>query len=272
MTHSENLSPNPSPPPAIRLSRASLSYDGSFLFKDLEIELPAGRCSVLLGPSGVGKSSLLRLIAGLEAVEGGGSVEFTAYGSANGGANGGPPPGSAPTAPAAPAYMAQQDLLLPWLDALGNVTLGQRLRREPPDSARARDLLARVGLENYAHARPAALSGGMRQRVALARTLMEERPVVLMDEPFSALDAITRLRLQELAAELLRGRTILLVTHDPMEALRLGERIFIMSGRPARLVEVPPPAGETPRDPADTGFLAHHAELLRRLGTAEAGL
>ena len=259
MTHSETLFQPPSPPPAICIARASLSYEGSFLFKDLSLELPAGRMSVLLGPSGVGKSSLLRLIAGLEAVEGGGSVEFAI--------NGGPVPDSG-----APAYMAQHDLLLPWLDALGNVTLGQRLRREPPDRARARGLLARVGLENYTHARPAALSGGMRQRVALARTLMEERPAVLMDEPFSALDAITRLRLQERAAELLRGRTILLVTHDPMEALRLGEHIFIMSGRPARLSEVPPPAGKTPRDPADEGFLGHHAELLRRLGAAEAGL
>jgi putative hydroxymethylpyrimidine transport system ATP-binding protein len=261
LTHSENLSPHLSPPPAIRISRASLSYDGSFLFKDLGLELPAGRISVLLGPSGVGKSSLLRLIAGLEEIEGGGSVEFAAGDGA-----------LAAAAYSSPAYMAQQDLLLPWLDALGNVTLGQRLRGETAEDERARDLLARVGLKNYVHARPAALSGGMRQRVALARTLMEARPAVLMDEPFSALDAITRLRLQELAAELLRGRTILLVTHDPLEALRLGERIFIMSGRPARLAEVPPPSGDVPRDPADAAFLAHHADLLRRLGAAEAGL
>ena len=260
MTNSENTFQALSPPPAIRLSRANLSYEGSVLFNDLGLELPAGRVSVLLGPSGVGKSSLLRLLAGLEAVEGGGSVEFVASDGLV----------SDPVA-AAPAYMAQQDLLLPWLDALGNVTLGQRLRRDPLDRARARALLARVGLGNYAHARPAALSGGMRQRVALARTLMEERTTVLMDEPFSALDAVTRLRLQELATELLRGRTIVLVTHDPMEALRLGERIFIMSGRPAQLTEVPPPTGGTPRDPANVEFLVHHAELLSRLGAAEAG-
>lgn len=227
----------------------------------MELKLPAGQCSVLLGPSGVGKSSLLRLIAGLEAVEGGGTVEFAV--------NGGSPLALASNDS---AYMAQQDLLLPWLNVLGNVTLGQHLRREPLNSDRARELLARVGLENYALARPATLSGGMRQRVALARTLMEERPVVLMDEPFSALDAITRHRLQDLAAELLHERTILLVTHDPMEALRLGERIFIMSGRPAQLASVPPPVGEIPRDPADAEFLAHHANLLRRLGAAEAGL
>jgi len=261
LPNTENFISLPSAPPAIHISRASLSYDGSFLFKDLELQLPGGHCSVLLGPSGVGKSSLLRLIAGLEAVEGGGSVEFTS--------NGCSPSDCATTAP---AYMAQRDLLLPWLDALGNVTLGQRLRRQPPDLARAQNLLARVGLENYVYARSATLSGGMRQRVAIARTLMEERPVVLMDEPFSALDAITRLSLQDLAAELLRGRTILLVTHDPMEALRLGERIFVMSGRPARLSESPTPGGKIPRDPADKEFLAYHAELLNRLGAAEAGL
>ncbi|MBI05660.1 MAG: ABC transporter ATP-binding protein [Rhodospirillaceae bacterium] len=260
MTNSEKFFQPLSPPPAIRLSRVNLSYEGSVLFHDLDLELPAGRVSVLLGPSGVGKSSLLRLIAGLEVVEGGGSVKFIVSGDQ-----------VSDRAVTPPAYMAQQDLLLPWLDALGNVILGQRLRSDTPDRSRARDLLARVGLDNYAHARPAALSGGMRQRVALARTLMEARATVLMDEPFSALDAVTRLRLQELATKLLRGRTILLVTHDPMEALRLGECIFIMSGRPAQLTEVPSPVGKTPRDPADVEFLTHHAELLSRLGAAEAG-
>jgi len=260
-----NLPHPPSPPaaippyPPISISGVSLSYAGAYLFKGLDLDLPAGQCSALLGPSGVGKSSLLRLIAGLEQFETGGKIDIGANASA------------ALANPSAPiAYMAQQDLLLPWLDALGNVMLGARLRGERPDHARARDLLARVGLADRENALPATLSGGMRQRVALARTLMEDRPVVLMDEPFSALDAITRLRLQELAADLLRGRTILLVTHDPMEALRIGERIFIMAGRPALLSEVPPPAGTTPRDPADAGFLSHHAELLRRLRAADA--
>jgi len=92
-----------------------------------------------------------------------------------------------------------------------------------------------------------------------------------MDEPFSALDAITRLRLQSLAAELLRGRTVLLVTHDPLEALRLGDRIHVMAGRPARLDEALIPDGETPRDPADPALLAQQAELLARLTTADGG-
>ena len=242
----------------ISLAAVSLRYEGKYLFKELQLDLPQGQCSALLGPSGVGKSSLLRLIAGLQPFEPSGRVII--------GKNQAQLPGHISTEI---AYMAQQDLLLPWLNALDNVTLGARLRRQRPDHARARDLLRQVGLADYERALPATLSGGMRQRVALARTLMEDRPIILMDEPFSALDAITRLRLQELAAKLLRGRTILLVTHDPLEALRISQRIFIMSGRPARLSEATLPEGETPRDPADTALLAHHAKLLRHLRAAD---
>ena len=104
----------------------------------------------------------------------------------------------------------------------------------PPNLRRARELLDRIGLGAWADDLPAVCSAGMRQSAALARTLLEDRPMVLMDEPFSALDAITRVRLQTLAAELLVGRTVLLVTHDPLEALRLGHDVHVMSGRPAR--------------------------------------
>jgi putative hydroxymethylpyrimidine transport system ATP-binding protein len=108
----------------------------------------------------------------------------------------------------------------------------------------------------------------MRQRAALARTLMEDRPVVLMDEPFSALDAITRYRLQDAAAKLLAGRTVMLVTHDPLEALRLGHRIHVMAGRPARLDDALGPSGDPPRDPRDPEILKLQAELLTRLVSA----
>ena len=164
--------------------------------------------------------------------------------------------------------MAQQDLLLPWLTVRDNIMLGARLRGEAGDPARAGELLALVGMQDHGETRPASLSGGMRQRVALARTLMEDRPVILMDEPFSALDAITRHQLQESAAKLLQGRTVLLVTHDPLEALRLGHRIHVMAGRPARLDEALIPEGDTPRDPRDPDLMALQAELLTRLATA----
>ena len=250
----QKSSPNariPPPAPAVHLHAAGLRYGGRVVFEALDLVLAAGRTTCLLGPSGVGKTSLLRLIAGLATGTQAKVVDET----------GRPLAGRI-------AYLAQGDLLLPWLSVLGNVTLGTRLRGEAldgPREAQARDLLARVGLAARAEDRPAQLSGGERQRVALARTLMEDRPVVLMDEPFSALDAITRFELQALAAELLAGRSVLLVTHDPLEALRLGHRVHVMSGAPARLDTALEPAGAPPRDPADPALLAQQAELLKRL-------
>jgi len=245
--------------PAVRVQDARLAFGGVKLFDGLSFELPAGLTTCLLGPSGVGKTSLLRLIADL--AEGAEGHVDDGHGGHLGGRI---------------AYMAQQDLLLPWLSALDNVMLGPRLRGDRLDGAtraRARELLARVGLAGREEARPAALSGGMRQRVALARTLFEDRPVVLMDEPFSGLDAITRYELQALAAELLTGRTVLLVTHDPLEALRLGHRLLVLSGRPARLDErVQPPAATPPRDAASPEVLALQGQLLDRLAAAHEAM
>jgi putative hydroxymethylpyrimidine transport system ATP-binding protein len=164
--------------------------------------------------------------------------------------------------------MSQRDDLLPWLSLLDNVTLGARLRGERADRAKAMDLLGRVGLVPQKDQLPATLSGGQRQRAALARTLMEDRPVVLMDEPFSALDAITRARLQVLAANLLAGRTVLLVTHDPLEALRLSHRIRVMTGHPARIEESPLPPGAPPRDLHDHALLGRQGDLLAQLADA----
>ncbi len=238
---------------AVRVHQARLSYSGSLLFDGLSCDLPQGQTTCLLGPSGVGKSSLLRLIAGLQ---------HAAEGRVTDGADG--------ALQGQLAYMAQQDLLLPWLSVEDNVLLGARLRGEPPERTRARDLLDSVGLAAAAAQKPATLSGGMRQRAALARTLMENRPVVLMDEPFSALDAFTRLEIQSLAAKLLSGKTVLMVTHDPLEALRLGHRILVMAGRPARLEEIAPPAGSPPRQPGDPALLERQAALLEGLSRAHA--
>jgi putative hydroxymethylpyrimidine transport system ATP-binding protein len=199
----------------------------------------------LLGRSGVGKTSLLRWLAGLL-------------------------PGTERAQPL--AYMAQRDLLLPWLGILDNVLLGYRLRGETAAlraaEPRARALLAEVGLGDRLDDRPEALSAGMRQRAALARTLCEDRPVVLMDEPFAHLDAVTRLELQDLAARLLAGRTVVLVTHDPLEALRLGHQVRVLAGTPFTVSPPIEPPGAVPRDASDPALLALQGRLIAQLRSA----
>lgn len=256
MSHSLIRDARAGTPPAVSVHAARLEYGGTALFDALDFTLPAGRWTCLLGPSGVGKTTLLRLIAGLETPAG--DTRITAS-------------DEKPLAGRV-AWMGQQDLLLPWLSALDNALLGARLRGEgDPDGehrSAAIELLIRAGLGSRLTARPSALSGGERQRVALVRTLMENRPVILMDEPFSALDSVTRWKLQDLAATLLAGRTVLLVTHDPREALRLGHAVYVMAGRPARLGEPLLPNGMPPRPLDDAGLLARESELIRRLAAA----
>jgi len=191
-------------PPGIVAKGLALRYANQTIFENLSCEVKGGEFLVLLGASGVGKSSLLKIFAGIAKPSAG-----TVTGS------------DGQTLTGRIAYMGQQDLLLPWLTVRENVTVGMRLRSEKADLDWADHLLAQVGLSAHAHALPSALSGGMRQRAAIARTLYERRPIVLMDEPFSALDALTRAKVQDLAAELLVNRTTLLITHDPLEACRL---------------------------------------------------
>ncbi len=233
--------------PGIEVAGLTLRFGGRLLFDRLDLRLPGGELTALLGVSGVGKTSLLRVLAGFSEADG----RITTQ-------HGAPLDGLV-------AYMGQNDLLFPWLSVLGNVVAGDRLRGARPDRQRAAGLLDRVALGGVADALPATLSGGMRQRVALARTLYEDRPVVLMDEPFSSLDQVSRARMQDLAAELLRGRTAVLITHDPLEACRLAQNILVMSGFPAVLSPVPAPAGATPRKVDDPDVLATQGGLLRML-------
>lgn len=233
--------------PAIDL-RGTHKINGDTLFGPISLHLPAGKWTCLLGPSGVGKSTILRLILGLAT----GGV-FTGKITAD---------DSAPLQDRI-SYMAQSDLLLPWLTVLENVILGARLRGTKPDMARAKRLLERVGLQDHKTKKPAALSGGMRQRAALARTLMEDRPIVFLDEPFSALDAGTRADMQELAAEMLAHKTVLLITHDPAEASRLGHHIVVLSAQAATPWQ--PPATAPIRPIYDPATVDCQAALLAHL-------
>jgi len=234
----------------ISLRNISFSFNHKPLFSSLDFTIKGGQWTCLLGPSGSGKSTLLRIISG--------SLRDSLSGDIDWGGK---------SLSGHVAWMSQDDLLLPWLRVVENVCLGARLRGEvsPDIRRRAMAFLSQVGLEDWAHALPEELSGGMRQRVAVLRTLMEDRPVILMDEPFSALDSLTRLNLQDLAAQLLHRATVLLVTHDPLEALRLGHRIHVMTGRPARISEGLKPPGIPPRDPGGQDIASLQAELLRRL-------
>jgi putative hydroxymethylpyrimidine transport system ATP-binding protein len=237
--------------PGIILENVSFSYSGEQIFRNLNFTVKGGQWTCLIGPSGCGKSTLLRLISGTLRENFSGKIHFGDGISHNGHT----------------AWMAQKDLLLPWLSVLDNVCLGSRLRGEMSDEKRLRaiSLIEDAGLGEYSDSLPSDLSGGMRQRVALLRTLMEERSVILMDEPFSALDALTRLKLQDLAAGLVKGATVLMVTHDPLEALRLGHRIYVMTRRPAKLSKVLIPPGSPPRKPGDPAIISLQAELLHRL-------
>jgi putative hydroxymethylpyrimidine transport system ATP-binding protein len=225
--------------------RGTARIGGAVLFGPLALELAPGGWTCLLGASGAGKSTALRLLAGLPtAAAFDGEVR----------------------APARVAFMAQTDLLLPWANVMDNVVIGARLRGRAPDRARAAAVIEAVGLSGLADRRPGALSGGQRQRAALARTLMEDADLVLLDEPFSALDARTRADMQDLSARLLTGRTVLLVTHDPAEAARMGARILVLEK--GRLHEAPPPPGSAPRPVDDPAMLAMQARLLTRLRAA----
>ena len=194
--------------------------------ESFELRVAPREVVAVVGPSGCGKSTLLELVAGLQdpdegGVEAAGARDLTSR-------------------RAACAYMPHRDLLLPWRDALGNAALALECQGVPAREARRRSapLFERFGLGEFERARPADLSGGMRQRVAFLRTLLAGRPVLLLDEPFGALDSITRASMQQWLADALAAepRTTLLVTHDVQEALFLADRVAVMSPRPGRVV------------------------------------
>jgi ABC-type nitrate/sulfonate/bicarbonate transport system ATPase subunit len=230
---------------SLSFRKVTRRYGALTALAGIDLDVRANAVTAVVGPSGCGKSTLLELVAGLQA----------------------PDEGEISRQPS--AYMPQRDLLLPWRDALGNAALALECQGVPRAEARRRaaPLFERFGLTEFEHVRPAALSGGMRQRVAFLRTLLQGRPVLLLDEPFGALDAITRADLREwLAAALVEEpRTVLLVTHDTEEAVFLADRIVVLSPRPGRVVadfEVDLPR---PRSITDRAFIELKARALEAL-------
>ncbi|HEY2570740.1 MAG TPA: ATP-binding cassette domain-containing protein [Solirubrobacteraceae bacterium] len=215
----------------------------------VSLHVARGEIVAVVGPSGCGKTTLLELICGLQQPDAG-------------------------TVQAAPAVlMPQRDLLLPWLSAIDNAGLALRAQGVSRADARAAAApwFARFGLDGFQQARPAELSGGMRQRVSFLRSLLAGKPVLALDEPFASLDAITRAEMQQWLAEALASqpRTVVLVTHDVEEALYLCDRVAVLSSRPGRVVaEFDPPLPRAPdRDSAITSaeFVAARERAIRAL-------
>lgn len=230
----------------ISIDGLSLCFGDQQIFRDFHFQLPKGRFSSLLGGSGVGKSTLLRILAGLE-------VGFDGTVSFLGGTN--------------IAYMAQHDALYPWLSIMDNVQLYAHLsgQKSTKTQTKALKLLTQVKMGEHVHKHVHKLSGGQRQRIALARTLMTDADLVLMDEPFSALDAVTRYELQALAYELLKNRTVLFITHDPQEALRLSDDIYVLKHQPATITLKITPKERPIRVPTSNIFGELYMQLLAEL-------
>ncbi len=213
---------------------------------DVSLHADPDEVLVVVGPSGCGKTTLLEIVCGLQAPDGGEVI----------------------AAPA--ALMPQRDLLLPWLSALDNAALPLRIAGVSRAAARerAQPLFDELGLSGFERAHPNQLSGGMRQRVAFLRTLLSGKRVLCLDEPFGALDAITRMQMQGWLADALtqEPRTVVLVTHDVEEAVMLGDRVAVMSARPGRVqseIEVPLPR---PRSRADAQVIRLREQALTALG------
>ena len=244
--------PAPSPPDAatgegVLVENVSRTYSqrggpGVQALCEVSVRAHGGELLAVVGPSGCGKSTLLELICGLQRPDGGSIV--------------------CPPA----VLMPQHDLLLPWLSAVDNAALALRIARLPREQARRRAaaLFEELGLDGFQDARPAELSGGMRQRVAFLRTLLSGKPVLCLDEPFGALDAITRGEMQAWLAQALarEPRTVVLVTHDVEEAILLADRVAILSARPGRVLEQLEVSAPRPRARTDGAVIALRERAL----------
>jgi sulfonate transport system ATP-binding protein len=220
------------------------------VLNNINLEVSPGEILVLLGPSGCGKSTLLRLIAGLE-LPTEGKVEIDSESVT----------GVDPRC----SFVFQEPRLLPWLTLIKNVLIGTRGKKTSSEPA---ELLKAVGLSGFENHLPRQVSGGMAQRAALARGLAGEPGVLLLDEPFAALDALTRLQMQDLLLDVVAesGATVILVTHDIDEALHLGDRVVVLGERGRGIDQVLRVDHPRPRDRSHPGLAPLRTELLSRFG------
>ena len=229
------------------------SFGSLLVLQELDLQVRAGQTLALLGPSGCGKSTLLRVLAGFETVDGGQVA-----------VDGRPVMGPSPQR----GMVAQNSSLFPWLTVADNIGFGPRERGANDVDALVRDMLEVTGLGEFANALPRQLSGGMRQRAAFAQVLINRPPLLLLDEPFAALDAQTRLRMQEWVRMLLRERptTTVLVTHDVDEALLLGDQLGLLTARPCRIqrdIAIPFGADRGRTTLTEPAFIALKTDVLQ---------
>ncbi len=245
---------------AIRVERATRRFRDRAAVADVSLEIGRGEFVCLLGPSGCGKTTLLNLIAGFDRPTSGRVLVDDREVQ-------GPDPSR--------LCIFQSYALFPWRTVLENVAYGLEVRgvRRRQREQVAHELLRRVGLDGFSAHLPHQLSGGMLQRVAVARALSVDPGILLMDEPFGALDALTRIRLQDEIARIAqeRSKTVVFVTHDVDESIFLADRVVVMAPAPGRVQRVIPVSLQRPRCRTNDGFVALRAEILRELGVVHAG-
>ncbi|WP_277371143.1 ABC transporter ATP-binding protein [Rhodococcus rhodochrous] len=237
---------------AVTVTSVHKAYGDRAVIDGIDCSVEPGEFVSLIGPSGCGKSTLFSIVAGLEQPDTGEALV-----------------GDSPAAPGQVALMPQKDLLFPWRTVLDNCTLGLEVQgvQRSDARARARELLPTFGLAGFEDAAPHQLSGGMRQRASLARTVLQGRHVLLLDEPFGALDSLTRTEMQLWLQQVWQQHrwTVLMVTHDVREAVLLSDRVVVLGPRPTRVqheVRVHLPRPRTLETCASSEFVALEQELV----------